>query len=72
MPDKNKWVWPYQIGVADGGITIIKPQPDYGYLHKIAKPVYKIAKPEPSLLKCECGGEKANTTHSDWCPKYRL
>jgi len=19
--------------------------------------------------KCECGGETANTTHSDWCPK---
>ncbi len=22
-----------------------------------------------SYNKCECGGEKANTTHSDWCPK---
>lgn len=20
--------------------------------------------------KCECGAEKCNTTHSDWCPKY--
>lgn len=20
--------------------------------------------------KCECGGEKANTTHAEWCPKY--
>lgn len=20
--------------------------------------------------KCECGAEKANTTHSNWCPKY--
>lgn len=23
---------------------------------------------EPQL-KCECGGDRANTTHSDWCPK---
>jgi hypothetical protein len=22
-------------------------------------------------LKCECGAEKCNTTHSDWCPKYK-
>lgn len=21
-------------------------------------------------IKCECGGEKARTTHSSWCPKY--
>lgn len=21
--------------------------------------------------KCECGGEKSNTTHSDWCPKHK-
>ena len=21
-------------------------------------------------IKCECGGDKAKTTHSDWCPKY--
>lgn len=21
-------------------------------------------------IKCECGAEKANTTHSNWCPKY--
>lgn len=20
--------------------------------------------------KCECGGEKCGTTHSDWCPMY--
>jgi hypothetical protein len=20
--------------------------------------------------KCECGGEKTNTTHSTWCPKF--
>lgn len=29
-----------------------------GYLMLIEKP------------KCECGGERAKTTHSDWCPKY--
>lgn len=23
-----------------------------------------------NIIKCECGGEKANTTHSTWCPKY--
>ena len=22
------------------------------------------------VTKCECGGEKANTTHSTWCPKF--
>lgn len=22
------------------------------------------------VLKCECGGEKAKTTHSRWCPIY--
>jgi hypothetical protein len=27
--------------------------------------------PEVILPKCECGGEKANTTHADWCPVYR-
>lgn len=21
-------------------------------------------------IMCECGGEKTNTTHSDWCPKH--
>jgi hypothetical protein len=21
-------------------------------------------------VKCECGGDACNTTHSDWCPKY--
>ena len=21
--------------------------------------------------KCECGGQKAKTTHSDWCPCYK-
>lgn len=21
--------------------------------------------------KCECGGEKTNTTHSQWCPLYK-
>ncbi len=21
-------------------------------------------------LKCECGGDKVNTTHSMWCPKW--
>lgn len=21
-------------------------------------------------LVCECGGDKARTTHSDWCPKF--
>lgn len=24
-----------------------------------------------AVRKCECGGEKANTTHSDWCPKWQ-
>lgn len=25
---------------------------------------------EKTKIKCECGAEKCNTTHSDWCPKY--
>lgn len=24
-----------------------------------------------SVLKCECGEDSANTTHSDWCPKHQ-
>lgn len=24
-----------------------------------------------SRVKCECGAEKAKTTHSTWCPKYK-
>ena len=23
-----------------------------------------------SVTVCECGGDKARTTHSDWCPKH--
>lgn len=32
---------------------------------------YFIRVDENKEKKCECGGEKANTTHSDWCPKYK-
>ena len=27
---------------------------------------------EKIRIKCECGAEKAKTTHSDWCPKYKI
>ena len=26
---------------------------------------------EHSLSRCECGGERAKTPHSRWCPKYK-
>ena len=25
---------------------------------------------EEDMVKCECGAEKCNITHSSWCPKY--
>ena len=27
-------------------------------------------KVEVKMTRCECGAEKCNTPHSDWCPKY--
>ena len=39
----------------------------------VARPVEHIPvehiKVEIALAKCDCGGERANTTHSDWCSK---
>lgn len=41
---------------------------DIQYVRKNIMESLKIPK---EYLKCECGAEKCNTTHSDWCPKYR-
>ncbi len=27
---------------------------------------------DEDVVICECGAEKVKTTHSDWCPKYRI
>jgi len=35
-------------------------------------PLGPMSMPRKPKLKCECGGEKAKTTHSDWCPKYEM
>ena len=29
-----------------------------------------LEKMKKKYVKCECGAEKARTTHVDWCPKY--
>lgn len=33
-------------------------------------PKYPLLFKVTDFARCECGGEKANTTHSNWCPKY--
>lgn len=30
-----------------------------------------LSEDKPRKTKCECGGEKAGTGHSTWCPVYR-
>lgn len=32
--------------------------------------IQKIKSTQGEEIKCECGAEKANTTHSFWCPKH--
>ena len=46
---------------------------NYGWAPFIYHPFIPLIVTETIRLpekKCECGGEKANTTHSDWCPKF--
>ena len=31
----------------------------------------KVAEQETKKLQCECGAEKARTSHSKWCPSYK-
>lgn len=55
-------------------ISFVDDSGQYGDRYKILQSVlindwFRIA---PSVgVKCECGGDTAKTTHSDWCPKYK-
>ena len=39
---------------------------------KTVKPWIDFANWMPKERKCDCGGEKANTTHSHWCSTRKL
>lgn len=47
--------WPYNLSPDYHGSQWSRP----GFLRLLKSPT------------CDCGGDKANTTHSDWCSKYK-